>query len=339
MNFPGPVLAWLTLALLPIILPLFLAVIIRRVMHVQSGCLVLVVMVVVGLLSAFGIAAYLDSGGLSVRGELLDKRESIIYHLDGSWDRKMVADISYRPSDTAAPITTSLDLLPARFDELNQGDFVELRCPAEPRMFQVVRLEDQQTYSQVWFWLTNQPFLSFFVLGLLFVLVARFMLDATLPTLFFLTGLVTIGSWWMASVGVPLFEQASALLGSLNSANAIVREIHPPYLGEGLQGWISTKLFTQSDLILLDVIPVGRSAPILSVDQVDLGSASLAPGQGVTVEYSTGNPRFSIVPDASRSYLWKNGLLNTLVALLAMLGVAKVSFMIRHKTQAPRGKR
>jgi hypothetical protein len=291
-------------------------------------------MVAVGLLSALGIGAYLDSGGLLVRGEVLDKRELIVYHLDGSWNRKMVADISYRTSDTAAPITTTLDLLPARFDEINQGDFIDVRYPAEPRLMQVIRLDDQKSYSQIWFWLTNQPFLSFFILGLLFVLGVRFMLRASLPTVFFLGGLVTVGAWWAVSVAVPLLAQAGTLFGSLNSANATVREVHPPYLGTGAQGWISTTLFEPTDLILLDLVPIGHSQPILSIDQVDLGSVGLAPGQGVIVEYSTENPRHCVVPDASRHYLWRNGALNTLLALVVMLGIGKAALMIRHQDQS-----
>ena len=116
------------------------------------------------------------------------------------------------------------------------------------------------------------------------VLGVRFMTDASLPTLFLLSGVVTVGAWWMANVGIPWWNQAATLFGSLNSIGATVREVHPPYLGSGLQGWLSTSVYRPTDLILLDIVPVGHADPILSVDEVDLGTAGLRPGQGVTAE-------------------------------------------------------
>jgi len=333
MNFDGPVFAWLILALLPFALPVLLGFILKQLLHVQAGLLPLIALIIIAVGSAYGLAAYLDAAGKPIKGEVLAKRESLVYHVDGSWNRKMAADVSYRPSDSAQPIVKTLDLLPARFDEINQGDFIDLRYPASPDSFRILRLEDQTTLSQVWYWINNQPFLFFFLLGLLFVLSVWFVFRTSLPTVFFLSAFITIGSWWLAAVGIPLWEQTSTLFGSLNSVNGTVKEVHPPYLGTGIQHWISTTLYWPSDLILLDIIPVGHPQPILSVDQVDLGSSNLRPGQSVTVEYSAANPRLSIVPDASRTYLWKNALLSTTLTLLAMFGVARFAYSTRDKTQ------
>ncbi len=335
MSFDGPVLAWLALALLPIALPILLALLLRRFLPAQTGCLPLAGLAAVGLFSAFGILFYLNSGGTVVKGEVLDKREFLLYHVDGSWNRKMVADISYSATDGAPATVKTLDLLPTRFDEINQGDFVELRIPAKPSTLRVIRLEDQKTGDQIWYWLTNQPFLFCFVLGLLIVLGVRFMSQASLPTLFFLSSFVTIGSWWIAAVGIPVWDQASTLFGSLNSVGATVREVHPPYLGTGLQGWISTTLYRPTDLVLLDIVPVGHASPILSIDEVDLGSVDIRPGQSVTAEYSAANPRVSYVPDASRSFVWKNGLVDSILAGLALFGMAKLALLIRGKTDQP----
>jgi len=333
MDFDGPVLAWLVLALLPFALPVLLGFILRQLLHVQAGLLPLIALIIIAAGSAYGLAAYLDQTGQPIKGEVLAKRESLVYHVDGSWNRKTAADISYRPSDSAPPVVKTLDLVPSRFDEINQGDFVDLRYPADPNSFRILRLEDQTTLSQVWYWLNNQPFLFFFLLGLLFVLAVWFMLQISLTTLFFLSAFVTIGAWWVAAVGIPLWEQTSTLFGSLNSVSATVKEVHPPYLGSGLQHWISTGLYRPSDLILLDIIPVGRPQHILSIDQVDLGSSNLRPGQAISAEYSAANPRISIVPDASRTFLWKNALLSSTFALLAMFGVARFAYSTRDKTQ------
>lgn len=335
MNFDGPVLAWLALALVPIVLPILLAVLLRHFLPIQTGCLPLGALCALGLISAFGIVAYLNAGGNVVKGEVLLKREFLVYHVDGSWNRKMVADISYSPSEGAPSTVKTLDLLPTRFDEISQGDFVELRIPAKPGTLRVVRLEDQKTGAQIWYWLTNQPFLFCFVLGLLLVLAVRFTWQTSLPTLFFLSGFVTIGAWWVASVGIPVWDQAGTLFGSLNSVGATVREVHPPYLGTGLQGWISTTLYRPTDLVLLDIIPVGHAEPILSIDEVDLGSVDLRPGQTVSAEYSAANPRISYVPDASRSFVWKNGLLDSILAGLALFGIAKFALVIRGKDEKP----
>jgi hypothetical protein len=334
MTFQGPVLALLALALLPILVTVLLAILLSGFLHLRIGCLSSVALGVVAFSAAFGICAYLDSLGSAVAGEVIDKKESLVYHLDGSWNRKLVADIKYSSSDTALPVTEALDLPPASFDELHQGDFVQLRCSDSSSPFRIVRLEGEKTMSAFWSRVADQPFLFFFVLGLLLAFAARFALHLGLPMLFLLGGLVTIGSWWIASVGVPIWQQSATLMGSLNSVTANVREIHPPYLGSGLQGWIATNLFTPYDLVLLDIIPLGRSQPpILSVDEVDVGSADLRPGQTINVEYSASNPRSAVIPGASRSYLWKNGLLGTLFALLASLGVGRLAFLIRERSE------
>jgi hypothetical protein len=329
MKFEGSAFLWLTLALLPIALPVLVALILRQVLRIQGGLLALLVLCILGLGTAFGIMAFLDSQGAEAKGEVLLKREYLVYHLDGSWNRKMVAEVSYNPSETASPFNKTLDLTPARYDEINQGDFVQVRYPDQPAVFRIVRLEDQQVFSQVWFWLSNEPFLVCFVLGLLGVLAFAFMRGATLPTLFFLSGFVTVGSWWLATAGIPGWSHTTTLFGSLNSANAIIREVHPPYLGSGFQGWLATTLYEAPDLILMDITPIGHSEPILSVDEVDLGSSTLRPGQSVSVEYSAANPRTSLIPDASRNFVWKNGLVNTLLALIALLIIGALSLFIR----------
>ena len=155
----------------------------------------------------------------------------------------------------------------------------------------------------------------------------------SLPRLFFLARFVTVGAWWIANVGVPVWEQSNLLFGSLNSYNALVREIHPPYLGKGMRGWFSTHIFTPTDLIVLNIIPVGQDEPIMTVDQVDLGLLKLRPGQSVSVEYSAANPRVSLVPDASRTYVWKNGLLNTFLALLALFAISRLGFLFRDQVE------
>ncbi len=331
MNFDGPVLAWVALALLPIALPVLLGIILRQLLHVAARLIPFLILVAVAIVTGYGLAEYLDSTGDPIKGEVLSKREFLVYHVDGSWNRKMVVDVAYRPSYSTPPIVKSLDLLPTRFDEIKQGDFVDLRYPGDPNSFRILRLDDQKTLSQVWYLLNNQPFLFFFLIGLLFVLAIWFIKNSSLPAIFLLSGFVTVGAWWLASVGVPVWEQTSTLFGSLNSLNAIVREMHPPYLGTGFQGWIATNLYSPSDLILLNILPIGHTDPILSVDQVDAGSSSLRPGQTVSIEYTAANPRISLVSDATRTYVWKNALLNTIFALLVLFGVGRFAYSARGK--------
>jgi hypothetical protein len=331
MIFDGPILAWFALALVPIILPVGVAVLLSRVFHVKSGCLPLLLLVLLGVISAYAITAYLNSTGKPVSGELLEKKESIAYHLDGSWNRKMEAEVRYRTSETALPITRSLDLSPAKFDELNQGDFVTLRCSSVPGVFAITRFEDQTVTPRVWHLVEEQPFLLFFGLSLILVLAAGFVRQLSLPTLFYFAALSTIGAWWISSVAIPLWQQASLFTGSLDTVNANVREVHPPYLGNGLQGWFATKVFTPYDLVLVDLIPLGHSQPVLSVDMVDIGSTSLQPGQSLNLQYSAENPRSALIPDATRSWVWKNGLLNTLLAAIVIFGVVKIASVLEER--------
>ena len=117
MSFDGPVVAWLTLALLPIALPILVAVILRQFFHVQAGCLWLVILVGLGLAAAFAVTLYLDSGGEVVKGQIVGKQESLVYHVDGSWDRKLTAKVSYSVAPGQPTIIKALDLIPARFDD------------------------------------------------------------------------------------------------------------------------------------------------------------------------------------------------------------------------------
>jgi hypothetical protein len=337
MTFESPVLTWLVLVLVPIGLPILLALILTRGFHVKAGCLLLAGVAAVGVLSAYGMTAFIDSAGKTMSGEVLDKRELLVYHLDGSWSRKLLADIRYTSPDTNLPVTESLSILPARFDELHQGDFVALRYANLPNLFRINRLEDQDTLPQFLSWATDQPFLCLFVSGVILILAAKFILNYSLPLLLIMGGVVTVGAWWISGVAIPLWQQSALRMSSLNTVAAIVREIHPPYLGQGLQGWLATEAFTPYDLILLDMIPLGRTQSVLTVDMVDLGTAGVRPGQSVNVEYSPGNPRFAIVPDATRSYVWKNTLLGTFLASLALAAAGKGAFMLKDQW-LPRGK-
>jgi hypothetical protein len=328
MTFESPALVRLLVVLVPLALPVLLALIYTRLLNFKTGYVPLAVMAAVGVLPAFGVSAFLDAAGKTVSGEVLDKRELLVYHLDGSWTHKLVADIRYTSLSTNLATTEALSLLPARYDELHQGDFVPLRCANLPDVFRITRLEDQATMPQFLSWATDQPFLCLFVIGLMLLLAARFIVDFSLPMLSTLSAIVTVGAWWMSSVGIPLWQQSDLHMSSLNTVSAIVREIHPPYLGSGFQGWIATSLFTPYDLILLDLVPLGRSQTVLTVDMVDFGSASLRPGQTINVEYSPGNPRFSIVPDVTRGFFWKNALIGTFFASLALLPLARFAFVL-----------
>ena len=164
MIFDGPVLGWLLLALLPIVVPVVLAFVLKRFFVVgQSGCLPLGVLVGVGLAIVVGLGMYLNAGGTVVRAEVLLKREFLIYHLDGSWNRKMVVQVSYKPTETAEVVSKTLDVRPGRYDEISQGDTLDLRCPNKPPgTLQIIRLDDQEVLPQVWYWLTGSRL--FFVL-------------------------------------------------------------------------------------------------------------------------------------------------------------------------------
>lgn len=196
MIFEGSTTAWLVLAILPIVFPVLLALILRHLIGVQSGCLPLIGVTLVGIGLAIGLAAFVDSSGSPVKGQVTQKRESVVYHADGSWSRKLAAQITYTPPNYPTPITRVFDLQPAVFDQLNESDFVDLQCPSQPGSLAVTRLARQKALPQVWYWITEQPSLFFFTFGVLFALAVCFFLRVTLPTLFFLVGLAIVGAWW-----------------------------------------------------------------------------------------------------------------------------------------------
>jgi hypothetical protein len=340
MTFESPVENWVVLAALfaGLTALLGLAVIISHILQVRSGCLPFLLFVGVGLLSVFGFATYLNRGGQLVVGEVLSKREQLVYHLDGSWNRQIEARVQYTLPDTTVPITDTLSLEPARFDDMHQGDFVRLRCSEAPGLFRFTRLEDQSTRAQLWAIATARPFFFFLGLGLLLVLAARLISRAKFPLLFFLTAFVTIGAWWTTGVAIPLWQQIALQTTSLNTVTALVREIHRPYLGDDLRAWFSAKLLAPYDLILVDLTPFGRSERIMAIDVVDRASVNVLPGTSITVRYLPADPRIALVPDSGHRFLWKNGAIFTLLALLLLAAAAVVAFLLRqqlHETNDP----
>jgi hypothetical protein len=336
MIFESPVENWLVLGALFLGFPalLSLTVIISRLLKINSGCLSFLFFVGVALVSVLGVATYLNRGGQFAIGEVLGKREELVYHLDGSWNRQLTAQVKYTLPDTTDAITDTLSLLPARFDEMHQGDFVQLRCSQVAGLFRLARLEDQSARAQLWAKAAERPFFFLLGLGLLLVLAVRMILRASFPTLLFLTAFVTIGAWWMTGVAIPLWQQIAVRTASLNTVTAYVREIHEPYLGEGLRAWFSAKLFAPYDLILLDLVPLGRSEALLAVDVVDRASANVTPGTNITVRYLPADPRIALVPDTGHSFLWKNGFLLTVMALFLLAAAAVVAFLFRQQLDA-----
>ena len=337
MTFESPVLKWLVLGVFFIGLPalLGLGVGIARLLRIRSGCLPFLFFVAGILVAVLSVPTYLNHAGQITSGEVIDKKEGLVYHLDGSWNREIVARVKYNPPDAAFAVTDTLSLLPARYDEMHQGDFVQLRCSDVAGVFRFTRLEDQSARAQVWSEVTDEPFFSLLFLGLLLVLAARLILRAGFPTLFFLSGLVTIGAWWITGAVMPLWQEASIRMESLNTVNATVREIHDPYLGTGARAWISQRLFAPDELILLDLTPLGRSERLLSIDVVDRGSASVKPGDNINVQYPPDDPRFARVRDSSHTHFWKNALIVSVLALLALAVVARVALLLRDQLSGP----
>jgi hypothetical protein len=333
MTFESPVLKWLILGVLFVGLPVLLglAVAISRLARVKSGCLPFLLFVASIFILVFGIATYLNRGGQQVSGEVLTKSELLAYHLDGSWNRLIEAEVKYQPSDNSPPVTDTLSLLPARFDDMHQGDFVQLRCFQVPGLFRFTRLEDQNARAQVWAKAVDRPFFFLLALGLLAVLGAGLVFHAKLPTLFFLTGFVTILAWWITGVLFPIWQETSLRLASFDTTLANVREVHHPYLGKGLRAWFSAKLFVPYDVIVMDMIPLGRSERLMSIDVVDRDSVNVRPGSNVTVRYSPADPRFAVVPDTGHSFIWKNGLLTTFFSLIALAAVMVVTMILRQQ--------
>jgi hypothetical protein len=334
MTFESPLLAWSTLAIAPIAVPVLLAIFLRRFVHIRLGFLVVTGLIAVGVILLFGIAAFFDSRGVVVLAELVSKQELIAYHPDGSWDRKMVATVYFHPADSEQNINVPLTVLPSIFDEIHQGDFVQVRRSNSSDLVHLTRLEDETTMSLVESWLADQPFLIVFAFSMGILGLVQLRWHAAAPQLFFVTALIIIGAWWVSAVALPLWEQTTRRMGAMNSANATVREIHPPPVGHDARAWISSKLFAPYDLVLLEYFPFGNMTPIMAVDMVDFGSVKLQPGQSVNIDYLPSNARYALIPGGSRGYIWKNAVGGTLLAALALIALSQlVTFLYEKKLE------
>jgi hypothetical protein len=336
MLFESPVLTWLVLAAILIGLPLLLALAFRisRLVPLKSGIVPFAIFICLVLLISFAVSSFLDSAGDQVIGEVLEKNEALIYHLDGSWSREMDILVKYRMLEVAPAVTERLSLPQTRFDEMHNGDFVKLRSTEGPDLFRLTRLEDQHIYPHLWAVLADRPFFLILAFGLLLLIATRLIFPISVPLLFFMAGLCGIGAWWMSDVAFPLLEQIAVRVGSLDTVRANVREIHQPYFGAGRRAWVFNKLYSPYQLILLDLTPLGRAEPLLSIDVVDPGTATVTPGETITVQYSPGNPRLCLVGEATRRYLWRNYMVTTILAVLALLLVIRVAFLLREQIEA-----
>ena len=101
------------------------------------------------------------------------------------------------------------------------------------------------------------------------------MLNANLPTLFFLGTFVALGAWCTPTSVPPYGRNRACSLDLPIPTMLRFGKYIPALLRHRSARVVCDSVFTPTDLIVLNIIPAGRDEPILTVDEVDLGSAKL----------------------------------------------------------------
>lgn len=146
MNFEGGLLLFLGLLfILPVIY--FLT---RLVNWIAGRKLIplwlLVALIVAALVSG---SLYLDNAGVVTPVKVVDKKETINYKRNGSWNREISLHVEYQPPDELISTQLTLGCDAATFDGLRVGQTVEARVMEFKQHFKFARLKDRSTFSLV----------------------------------------------------------------------------------------------------------------------------------------------------------------------------------------------
>ena len=313
-------------------------------MRGRRGWLVLALLVVLLLGPVVGLSLYLDVGGVTAPGAVVEKRESIAVSArqTGGWTRRTELVVRYQAADRRAPDTTSFPVDTAFFDRLVIGAPLAVRYPPnrylrDLLLFPTARPTGQSTLT--WLRAIPPPWAArgapLALIGVV-VLLIWLALRERVRGLGWLLAAYVLGATLYLAVPTPDLGG-----GGGATATAAVRAVHPvsyAYRPRNNSTRRAVRLLQPYELVELRFVPAGQAGPVIAVAAVDAASVSgLAAGREVAITYAAGDPRGASIVGGRRTYAWKNALgLAAAGLVLAALGVvgAILSSAVRRRARA-----
>lgn len=312
----GLVILLLVPALLGPALLLGLGALLGRALRLSPSLFALIFTLAV--LGGGGVAGslYLDVGGRPLNGLVTSKVEQVELRRQGDWRHTTRVEVQYPagPASGAASAAATLNLAPAAFDGLREGEPVRLRVLPLWRSLGLVALADSSTATRLpWGWLAG----GLGAIGLGWLLVRRWggygVFALVIVTLLALAGGPLAGAYgdWRSLArpdSRPL--QAQATVRELEEVTTIDPLPCRPGSGSRCSRGPNTSFRVPQPytVVQLSFVPAGGREAVVAVASADAGSLNLRPGDTVTLDYAAGNPRDARLPGAGHRHRWLNPL-------------------------------
>ena len=289
--------------------------------HFRIPGLVLVVAAIAGLV---GGSLLIDSSGVLGPAQVIDKKETVYIHPDGSWEQRLSLQVRYSPAGDPIPrfTTTTAALLDATgvhstfelatlapaaadFDRLRPGDSLEVRISRVGTLFSIVRPANQTTRTLV------PPNILEDALAIGVLICLAYLLRKTLLGKVVLAGVIVIACSVPLLLADQNWQRNSDLSGATEHANATVGQVtrvSEVEFGDDNEGTQSVPLSQPYDVVELSFVPTGYTDSITAVDAVDAKGGDLPSvtlGSSVEVVYPPGSPREARMVGQTRDHYLK----------------------------------
>src|SRR5258706_3236966 len=295
------------------------------------------------VLLGLGVSFYLDNNGDVVPGTVVAKNEEINVYDTGTYMRFLNIDVQFQPLNTGYPTTIRMPVNAALFDQLHNGQAVQVRYINPAGLFLFSRLKQQTTFSLIpWnvMWLILL-IVSFVGLAYLWSRKPRRRADTVVepgsepaapPSLRRPIAFVLFIVW----LGAVLFTVFQPVLMPVSSDSwqtttaqlkAIRRYIE---VTESRRTSRTIPLVQPFAIVQFTFTPQGLSDSVTGVDVVDSATSTL-PEQGshLTIKYPADNPRAAVIVDAARTHYWKNPLGALGLVLASVLALGLIWLLVR----------
>lgn len=305
---------------------LLLGRLVQWVLRIRSG--VFMAMWVIGGLGGGALAAWyaLDTYGLSVPAQVIDKAETVRIRDQGDWEYTLAVNMRYAVDGHSLPRAASAE--EARYDAMRPGSGQEMVAyhpnarlydrltPGDEVELRILRIADLFSLTRL---TPDTPFPSFsteqlgLAAGALVLVLIAWSLRKTRVGCLLWVALLAVA----AAVPLPLtyrdWQQREDWSQAQGRAPATVRNVTritrvDPF-GSSRGRSFEFDVPQQYDILQFDFTPAGAAGPVIGVDAVDMPTGSpprFEKGAVLEIAYRLDDPREVRLAEATRTYLWLN---------------------------------
>jgi hypothetical protein len=305
-----------------------------------------IVPVLVVILIGAGASMYLDNNGDVVPGTVTAKNEQINTYDTGTYTRVLNVDVEFQPRDDSLRTTVRLGVDGALFDQLHNGETVQVRYINPAGLFLFSRLKQQTTLSLIPWEMLWPIFLiaSFILLVYLWFKKPRTQQQEVIeppsepgsepvaprsPRRPIVFALFVV---WLGATLFTIFRPALIAPSSdtWKTTTARVRNIRRyTEVAESRRTSRTIPLIQPYDLAQLTFTPQGLSESVIAVDAIDAMTIQPEQGSELTIKYPADNPRAAVVADATHTNYWKNPLGGIGFTFGSIVAFSLILFLLR----------